>query len=226
MIRVVVADDQALVREGLRLVLEAEPDLEVVGEAADGAEAVQVCRAHRPDVVCMDVRMPGTDGLEATRQLCARPGGPRVLVLTTFDLDAYVYEALRAGASGFLLKDSPRSHLVHAVRSVAAGDALLDPVLTRRLVEDFVQRPPATAGRSPLLRGLTEREVEVLGWVARGLSNREVAAELVLGETTVKTHVGNLLAKLGARDRVQLVVLAYESGVVRPGGPPTGHPRG
>jgi DNA-binding NarL/FixJ family response regulator len=216
---VLVVDDQALVREGLRLVLEAEPDLEVVGEAGDGDAAVREALRLRPDVVLMDVRMPGTDGLTATRRLLGGTGpAPKVLVLTTFDLDEYVYEALRAGASGFLLKSAPRRHLVHAVRSVAEGDALLDPSLTRRLVEDFVHRPPPDAGRPAALRGLTDREVEVLSLVAQGLSNAEIAARLVLGETTVKTHVGSVFAKLGLRDRVQAVVLAYECGLVRPGG--------
>ena len=219
MTTVLVVDDQELVREGLRLVLEAEPDLEVVGEAGDGDAAVREALRLRPDVVLMDVRMPGTDGLTATRRLLGdgRPG-PKVLVLTTFDLDEYVFEALRAGASGFLLKSSPRRHLVHAVRSVAEGDALLDPALTRRLVEDFVHRPPPTAGRPAALRGLTDREAEVLALVARGLSNAEIAARLVLGETTVKTHVGSVFAKLGLRDRAQAVVVAYECGLVRPGG--------
>jgi DNA-binding NarL/FixJ family response regulator len=216
---VLVVDDQALVREGLRLVLEAEPDLEVVGEAGDGDAAVREALRLRPDVVLMDVRMPGTDGLTATRRLLGGSGAaPKVLVLTTFDLDEYVYEALLAGASGFLLKSAPRRHLVHAVRSVAEGDALLDPSLTRRLVEDFVHRPPPGAGRPAALRGLTDREVEVLSLVAQGLSNAEIAARLVLGETTVKTHVGSVFAKLGLRDRVQAVVLAYECGLVRPGG--------
>ncbi|HVM27633.1 MAG TPA: response regulator transcription factor [Mycobacteriales bacterium] len=219
MTTVLVVDDQELVREGLRLVLDAEADLEVVGEAGDGDAAVREALRLRPDVVLMDVRMPGTDGLTATRRLLAggRPG-PKVLVLTTFDLDQYVFEALRAGASGFLLKSAPRRHLVHAVRSVADGDALLDPSLTRRLVEDFVRRPPPSAGRPAQLRGLTDREVEVLTLVAQGLSNAEVAARLVVGETTVKTHVGSVFAKLGLRDRVQAVVLAYECGLVRPGG--------
>ncbi len=219
MIRILIADDQELVREGLRLILEAEPDLQVVAEAGDGEQAVRRSAQHRPDVICMDVRMPGMGGIEATRRICAATGGPRVLMLTTFDLDSYVYEALRAGASGFLLKDSPRRHLVHAVRSVAAGDALLDPSLTQRLIQDFVARPPVSAGRPDRLRGLTTRELEVLELVARGLSNSAIAAELVLGETTVKTHVGSLLAKLRVKDRVQLVVLGYEFGLVRPGQP-------
>jgi DNA-binding NarL/FixJ family response regulator len=217
-IRVLLVDDEALVREGLRLVLEAEPGLEVVGEAADGDAAVREARRLQPDVVLMDVRMPGSDGISATRRLAGegRPG-PRVLVLTTFDLDAHVYEALRAGASGFLLKSAPRRQLVHAVRSVAEGEALLDAALVRRLVEDFVQRPPPAAGRPAALRGLTDREVEVLALVARGRANREIAADLHLGESTVKTHVGSVFAKLGLRDRAQAVVLAYECGLVRPG---------
>jgi DNA-binding NarL/FixJ family response regulator len=216
---VLLVDDQELVREGLRLVLESEPDLRVVGEAADGEAGVREALRLRPDVVLMDVRMPGVDGLAATRRLLqgGRPG-PKVLVLTTFDLDQYVFEALKAGASGFLLKDAPRRHLLHAVRSVVAGDAVLDPSLTRRLVEDFVARPPAAAGRPERLRRLTERELDVLRLVAEGRSNAEVAARLHVAETTVKTHVASLLAKLGLRDRVQAVVLAYECGLIRPGG--------
>ena len=217
MTRLLLVDDQEMVREGLRLMLESEDDLQVVGEAPDGEAAVREALLLRPDVVLMDIRMPGVDGITATRRLVAAGGGPKVLVLTTFALDSYVYEALRAGASGFLLKDSPRAHLVHAVRSVAAGDALLDPVLTRRLIEDFVRRPPSAAGRPEVLRHLTERELDVLRLLAQGLSNAEVAGRLVLGETTVKTHVANLLSKLGLRDRVQAVVLAYECGLVRPG---------
>jgi DNA-binding NarL/FixJ family response regulator len=216
--RVLLVDDQDMVREGLRLMLEAESDLEVVGEASDGADAIRKASQLQPDVVCMDIRMPGMDGMEATRRLCAAGLRSRVLILTTFDLDSYVYEALLAGASGFLLKDAPRRHLVHAVRSVAAGDQLLDPVLTRRLVEEYVRRPPASAGRPPRLRHLTDRELEVMTALADGLSNAEIAARLFLGESTVKTHVASLLGKLGLRDRVQAVVLAYESGLVRPGG--------
>ena len=219
MTTVLVVDDQALVREGLRLVLEAEPDLQVVGEAADGDAAVREALRLRPDVVLMDIRMPVTDGLTATQRL-VRPGrdGPKILILTTFDLDEHVYEALRAGASGFLLKSAPRRHLIHAVRSVAEGDSLLDPALTRRLVEDFVRRPPPGSGRPDALRGLTDREVEVLALVARGMSNAEIAAHLILGETTVKTHVGSVFAKLQLRDRAQAVIVAYECGLVRPGG--------
>jgi DNA-binding NarL/FixJ family response regulator len=216
---ILLVDDQELVREGLRLVLESEPDLRVVGEAGDGEAGVREALRLRPDVVLMDVRMPGVDGLTATRRLLkAGRTGPKVLVLTTFDLDEYVFEALKAGASGFLLKDAPRRHLLHAVRGVAAGDAVLDPSLTRRLVEEFVARPPAAAGLPETLRRLTERELDVLRLVAEGRSNAEVAAGLTVAETTVKTHVASLLAKLGLRDRVQAVVLAYECGLVRPGG--------
>jgi DNA-binding NarL/FixJ family response regulator len=217
-IRVLVADDQALVRAGFRAILEAQEDLEVVGEAADGGDAVTIARAVRPDVVLMDVRMPGVDGIEATRRLVRDGDAPRVLMLTTFDLDEYVYEAMKAGASGFLLKDAPRDQLVGAVRTVAAGDALLAPALVRRLIEDFVRRPPPGA-RSPTDLGeLTERELEVLELIARGLANAEIAAQLFLSEATVRTHVSHIFAKLGLRDRVQAVVLAYETGLVQPGG--------
>ncbi|TFV68148.1 UNVERIFIED_ORG: response regulator transcription factor [Bacillus sp. AZ43] len=217
MIRVLVADDQALIRDSLRLLLDLEPDLEVVGEAGDGQEAVARTRQLRPDVVLMDIRMPVLDGLEATRAL-ARAGSPaRVLILTTYDADEYLYDAMRAGACGFLLKDVRRDQLAGAVRTVAAGDALLHPALTRRLVEQFVAGPPP--GRRPdFLADLTERETEVLALVGRGLSNAEIATRLFLGEATVKTHLGRVLTKLGLRDRVQAVVLAYESGLVRPGG--------
>jgi DNA-binding NarL/FixJ family response regulator len=215
MIRVLVADDQALVRGGFRMILDAQPDIEVVGEASDGREALELSRATSPDVVLMDVRMPVMDGIEATANL-TRDGGPRVLMLTTFDLDEHVYDAIRAGASGFLLKDVPPAELAHAVRVVAAGETLLAPAITRRLVEEFVRRPPP--GRRPeRLDRLTEREREVLTLVARGLSNAEIANQLVLGETTVKTHVTRILGKLDLRDRVQAVVLAYESGLVTPG---------
>jgi DNA-binding NarL/FixJ family response regulator len=217
-IRVLVADDQALVRAGFRAILEAQEDLEVVGEAADGGDAVTIAREVRPDVVLMDVRMPGVDGIEATRRLVRDGDAPRVLMLTTFDLDEYVYEAMKAGASGFLLKDAPRDQLVGAVRTVAAGDALLAPALVRRLIEDFVRRPPP-GGRSPTDLGeLTERELEVLELIARGLANAEIAAQLFLSEATVRTHVSHIFAKLGLRDRVQAVVLAYETGLVQPGG--------
>jgi DNA-binding NarL/FixJ family response regulator len=216
-IRVLIADDQELVRAGFRAILEVEDDLNVVGEAADGNVAVAEARALRPDVVLMDVRMPGMDGIEATRRLLREGDAPHVLMLTTFDLDEYVYEAMKAGASGFLLKDAPRDQLVGAVRIVAAGDALMAPALVRRLVEDFVRRPPPGSGPPPELRELTEREREVLVLIAGGLSNAEIAAKLVLSEATVRTHVTHILAKLDLRDRVQAVVLAYETGLVRPG---------
>jgi len=217
-IRVLVADDQHLVRTGFRMILDTEDDIEVVAEAADGAEAVELAARHRPDVVLMDVRMPQVDGIEATRRLAARDvrDHARVLILTTFDLDDYVYAALRNGASGFLLKDTPAEELVRAVRVVAGGEALLAPSVTRRLIEEF-SRGPARPTPPTELATLTEREHEVLGLMARGLSNAEIADELVLGETTVKTHVGRILTKLRLRDRVQAVVLAYESGLVTPG---------
>ncbi|HSC93252.1 MAG TPA: response regulator transcription factor [Gaiellaceae bacterium] len=217
MIRVLLADDQALVRAGFRAILEVQDGLEVVGEVGEGGEAVTLARELRPDVVLMDVRMPGLDGIEATRRLLANGDAPRVLMLTTFDLDEYLYEAMKAGASGFLLKDAPRDELVGAVRTVARGDALLAPALVRRLVEDFVRRPAPGAGPPPELDALTGREREVLTLIARGLSNGEIAARLYLSEATVRTHVGHILGKLGLRDRVQAVVVAYESGLVRPG---------
>jgi DNA-binding NarL/FixJ family response regulator len=216
-IRVLIADDQVLVRAGFRAILEMEEDLEVVGEAVDGGEAVSVARALRPDVVLMDVRMPGVDGIEATRQLLRDGDAPRVLMLTTFDLDEYVYEAMKAGASGFLLKDALRDQLVSAVRTVAAGDALMAPALVRRLIEDYVRRPAPSSGPPAELDALTEREREVLMLIARGLSNREIARRLFLSEATVRSHVTHILAKLGLRDRVQAVVLAYETGLIRPG---------
>ena len=215
MTRVVVVDDQALVRGGFAMILSTEPDLEVVGEAGDGAEAVKVCASLRPDVVLMDVRMPEMDGVEATRRIVAAGHGA-VLMLTTFDLDEPVYDAIRAGASCFLLKDVPPHELAHDVRTVAAGDTLLAPAITRRLVEEFVSRP-APGRPHPQLSRLTDREREVLELVGRGLSNREIARSLVVSETTAKTHVSRILTKLGLRDRVQAVVLAYESGLVRPG---------
>jgi DNA-binding NarL/FixJ family response regulator len=217
-IRVLIADDQAMVREGLRLILDLQPDLEVVAEAADGQAALRGVAEHRPDVVLMDIRMPVMDGLQATERLLrgGRPG-PRVLILTTFGEDEYLYTAMRAGASGFLLKDSPRSALLHAVRTVADGSALLDAALTRRLIEDWVRRPPPGAGVPGVLRTLTPRELDVFTELARGRSNAEIAAGLVLSETTVKSHVAHLLAKLDLRDRVQAVVLGYECGLVRPG---------
>jgi DNA-binding NarL/FixJ family response regulator len=218
--RCLIADDQAMVREGFAAVLAAQPGLRVVGQAADGADAVSQARRLEPDVILMDVRMPVLDGLAATRQILAGPAGPhrpRVLMLTTFDLDAYVYEALRAGASGFLLKDARAAELVHAVRVIAAGDALLAPSVTRRLIADFARRPPAGPPPPATLGTLTPRETEVLGLIARGLSNAEISATLVIADQTTKTHVGRILAKLDLRDRAQAVVLAYESGLVTPG---------
>jgi DNA-binding NarL/FixJ family response regulator len=217
MIRVLIADDQALVRGGFRMILDAQKDIEVVAEAGDGREAIETARKLEPDVVLMDVRMPELDGLEATRRLLAADGGPRVLILTTFDADDYVYEAMKAGASGFLLKDVRPEQLADAVRVVAAGDSLLAPAITRRLVEQFVRRPPPGSTKPPELADLTERELDVLVLVARGLSNREIASALFLTEATVKTHVTHILTKLNLRDRVQAVVLAYESGLVQPG---------
>ncbi len=217
MIRVVLADDQALVREGFRLILQVEDDIEVVAEASDGQETLDQVRRTRPDVVLMDLRMPGIDGIEATRRLVAAGSSARVLVLTTFDVDRYVYEAMRAGASGFLLKDVQRDQLVEAIRHVAAGDAVLAPALTRRLLEEFCRQPPPSGALEPPLTELTERELEVLRLVGRAFSNREIAKTLFLSEATVKTHVNRLIRKLGVRDRIQAVVLAYESGLVRPG---------
>ncbi len=212
-IRIVIADDQELVRTGFRKILESEPGLEVVAEAADGGEAVEAVLLHRPHVVLMDVRMPRLDGIEATREVS---GIARVLIVTTFDLDEYVFEAIRAGASGFLLKDAPADELIRAIRVVAEGQALLAPSVTRRLVEEFARRP-RPAERPAAFSELTPRELEVLGLLARGLSNVEIAAELVVGDATVKTHVARILQKLGLRDRVQAVVLAYEAGLVQPG---------
>jgi DNA-binding NarL/FixJ family response regulator len=218
-IRVLVADDQTLVRAGFRVLVESAPDLEVVGEAGDGVEAVELARRELPDVVLMDIRMPRMDGLEATRRIVAldRAEGVRVLVLTTFDLDEYVYEALRAGASGFLLKDTPPAALLAAIRVVAAGDALLAPGVTRRLIAEFARRPEPSAVTPAALAALTDREREVLALVARGLSNAEIAELLVVSGATAKTHVSRVLAKLHARDRAQLVMLAYETGLVTPG---------
>jgi DNA-binding NarL/FixJ family response regulator len=214
-IRVLIADDQQLVRAGFRVILESEDGIVVVGEAGDGLEALEQVRATRPDVVLMDIRMPHLDGLAATERLMALPDPPRVVVLTTFDQNEYVVRALRAGAYGFLLKDATATRLVAAVRVAAGGDALIEPSITRRLVEQFAAPVEEPLGRPEAVRSLTERELEVLRVVARGLSNAEIAAELVVAETTVKTHVARILAKLGLRDRVQAVVLAYESGLVR-----------
>jgi DNA-binding NarL/FixJ family response regulator len=216
-IRVLLADDQELVRSGFRLILDLAEGIEVAGEAADGREAVSLAKELQPDVVLMDVRMPELDGIEATRRLRQAGVESRVLVLTTFDLDEYVYAAVRAGASGFLLKDAPREQLVTAVRTVARGEALLAPAITQRLIERFVARPPLDEA-APALAELSARELDVLRLVARGLSNAEIASELIVGEATVKTHVGAILRKLDLRDRVQAVVLAYESGLVEPGG--------
>lgn len=217
MIRVVIVDDQAMVRRGLRSLLEEEPDLEVVGEAADGQSGLSVIRRHRPDVVLMDVRMPILDGIAATRSIGSEGLQTRVLVLTTFDLDEYVFHALRAGASGLLLKDATAEQLVAAVRTVAAGDALLDPAVTQRVIDAYVETPPPMPLAESGLSDLTARELDVLRLLAHGRSNREIAAALFVGEATAKTHVSNVLAKLGLRDRVQAVIRAYESGLVRPG---------
>ena len=221
MIRVVLADDQTLVRSGFRVLLERAGDVEVVGEAADGADALELVRAERPDVVLMDIRMPFVDGLEATRRIAADPAlaAVRVVMLTTFDLDEYVFEALHAGAAGFLLKDVEPDDLRDAVRVVAAGDSLLSPSVTRRLISEFVSRPQGRRQPPPELDELTAREREVLGLVARGLTNDEIAERLVISPATAKTHVSRILLKLAARDRTQLVVIAYESGLVEAGRP-------
>ncbi|MET8162008.1 response regulator transcription factor [Sphaerisporangium sp. NPDC005289] len=221
-IRVLVADDQALLRGGFRLLIETAPGLTVVGEAGTGAEAVELARSERPDVVLMDVRMPEMDGIEATRRICSDPriSGVRVLILTTFDLDAYIYAALRAGASGFLLKDTRPADLLAAVHVIASGEALLAPTVTRRLIAEFTRRPEPARTLPRRLDGVTEREREVLTHIARGLSNGEIAEHLHLSQATVKSHVGRLLAKLHARDRAQLVVVAYDSGLVT--APPAG----
>jgi DNA-binding NarL/FixJ family response regulator len=215
-IRVVIADDQELVRTGFRVIVNAEPDMEVVGEAGDGRETIDAVALHRPDVVLMDIRMPNLDGIEATRQIATREQPPRVVILTTFDLDEYVYRALQAGASGFLLKDAGADELLRAVRVVAAGEALLSPTITRRLIEDYARRP-APAGRPPALEELTPRELEVLELIASGFSNADIAREFVVSDATVKTHVTRIFGKLGLHDRAQAVVLAYESGLVQPG---------
>ena len=219
-VRVLLVDDQALVRAGFRMILDSEPDIDIVGEASDGLEAIDAVRRDRPDVVLMDIRMPELDGLEATRRILANGSleeGPRVLMLTTFDLDEYVYEALRAGASGFLLKDTPPEQLVQGIHVVASGEALLSPQITRRVIEEFVRRPAPSAPAKGIDE-LTARELEVLKLIAKGLSNAEIARELYVSETTVKTHVARVLMKLELRDRVQAVVLAYETGLVQPGG--------
>jgi DNA-binding NarL/FixJ family response regulator len=216
MIRVLLADDQALVRAGFRMIVDDQPDMQVVAEAGDGEQAIDLARRTQPHVVLMDIRMPNMDGIEASRRLRGQDPSPRVVILTTFDLDEYVYDALLAGASGFLLKDLPPAELVGAIRVIAAGDALLAPSVTRRLIEQFAAgRPSERAARA--LAALSARELEVLGLISRGLSNAEIAGALVLGESTVKTHIGHLLAKLRLRDRVQLAIYAYESGLTRPG---------
>ena len=216
-IRILIADDQELVRTGFRVILDAEPDITVAGEAADGREAVEAARSRRVDVVVMDIRMPAMDGIEATRRIAANgDGAPRILILTTFDLDEYVFEALRAGASGFLLKDAGADELLHAVRVVAAGDALLAPSITRRLIADYASRP-APQEQPQAMSELTPRELDVLRLMARGLANAEIARELYIGDATVKTHIARIFAKLGLHDRAQAVVLAYESGLVQPG---------
>lgn len=216
-VRVLVADDMALVRAGFIAILDRQEDIEVAGEAENGAAVLEQVGESKPDVVLMDVRMPVMDGIEATRRLQTRPDPPRVLMLTTFDLNEYVYEAMRAGASGFLLKDVPRDELAAAIRTIARGDSLLAPAITRRLIEDFVRRPPPGGSRPTAFEELTDRELEVLTLIARGLSNAEIAGELFLSEATVKTHVTRVLQKLGVRDRVQAVIAAYENGLVAPG---------
>lgn len=216
-LRVLIADDQAMVRAGFRMILDAEADMEVVGEAKDGAEALEAARRVRPDVVVMDIRMPRLDGVAATRRLLEGSGPqPSVVIVTTFDDDENLYEALRAGAAGFLLKNAPPEHLIEAVRTVAAGEGLLSAAVTRRVIEEFVRRAPNDTPASDALSDLTERELEVLRLIARGLSNAEIAGELVISPATAKTHVGRILMKLDLRDRVQAVVFAYETGVVRP----------
>ena len=217
-IRVLIADDQGMVRSGFTVLLNAQPDIEVIAEASNGQEAIAYAASLHPDVILMDVRMPVLDGLQATRQITAMPDPPKILVLTTFDLDDYVYEALRGGASGFLLKDASARELADAVRLVAAGDALLAPGVTRRLIAEFARLGGPRAPSRKHLDGLTERESEVLGLLARGLSNGEIAGHLVVAEQTVKTHVSRILTKLGLRDRTQAVILAYETGLVHPGG--------
>jgi DNA-binding NarL/FixJ family response regulator len=216
-IRVLIADDEAIVRDGLRTILDLEADMTVVGEAADGAQAVAAARELTPDVVLVDIRMPGMDGIEATRLMLRAANPPRVLVLTTFDRNEYVYEAMRAGASGFLLKDVRRHQLAEAVRTVVKGDTLLAPTITRRLIEEFCTRPSPATTTPPALAELTPREVEVLTYVARGHSNAEIAAALFVAESTVKTHIARIMAKLSLTDRTQAVITAYETGLIRPG---------
>lgn len=212
-----LVDDQAMVRTGFRMILEAEPDLTVVGEAVDGRDAVDMVARARPDVILMDVRMPNMDGIDACEQICSTSDRSRVMMLTTFDLDDYVHAALRAGASGFLLKDAPPEQLVDAIRVIASGDALLAPSVTQTLIDEIARRPAGQPDAFPGIATLTTRELDVIRLMARGMSNGEVASDLYLGEATVKTHVGRILSKLGARDRVQAVVAAYESGLVTPG---------
>jgi DNA-binding NarL/FixJ family response regulator len=216
-IRVLIADDEAIVRDGLRTILDLEDDMTVIGEAADGAQAVAATRELHPDVTLVDIQMPGLDGIEATRQMVKAPNPPRVLVLTTFDRNEYVYEAMKAGASGFLLKDVRRHQLTDAIRTVVRGETLLAPTITRRLIEEFCTRPSPATTRPPELAELTPREIEVLTLIGRGRSNAEIATELVVAETTAKTHVAHILAKLSLNDRAQAVVAAYETGLIRPG---------
>jgi DNA-binding NarL/FixJ family response regulator len=216
-IRVLLADDEAIVRDGLRAIVDLEDDLEVVAEAADGAEAVELARLQSPDVALVDIRMPKLDGLQATRRLVSLPRPPKVLVLTTFDRNEYVYEAMKAGASGFLLKDVRRGQLTDAIRNVVSGDTLIAPAITRRLIEEFCSRPSAEHARHTELVDLTPRELEVLAMIGRGLSNTEIASTLVIAETTVKTHAARIMNKLDLRDRAQAVVVAYETGLVQPG---------
>jgi len=216
-IKVLIADDQALVRAGFKMILETDPDVHVVAEADDGAEAVEAALRTRPDIALMDIRMPGMDGLEATRRIIAAPSPPRVLILTTFDLDEYVFDALTAGASGFLLKDVAPEQLLAGIKIIAQGDSLLSPSVTRRLIESFVRDGRQTREPPPVLNELTPRELEILQLVARGLSNSEIADQLVVSSTTIKTHVARVLMKLALRDRIQAVVFAYENGVIRPG---------
>ena len=223
-IRVLVADDEALVRDGLRAIAELEGDIEIVGDAATGGQAVQLASTLHPDVILMDIRMPGMDGLAATRAIMREPSPPRILVLTTFDSDETVYQAMKAGASGFLLKDVRRGQLTDAIRTAAAGDTLLAPAITRRLIEQFCRQPPPSDTTPAQLTGLTTRELEVLRLVGRGQSNTTIASTLFIAETTVKTHIAHILTKLGLADRAQAVVLAYETGLIRPGDPSSAPP--